>query len=421
MQFNTAIFYDLENLIGGYGLANIETLSNLSLKQITEQIKHSEIGKISIQRAYADWSVPRLSQLKSDMVELGITPIQMFGFGKGITRNTADIHLAIDAMEVALTKTDINVFVIVSGDGGFSSLASKLHEYGKTVIGVGYKRNTNKVLEALVDEYIWLNESKMLEEPLNIISDGNQNYLIAFAKKYKPTRDVTLNTAKSVSQEIIDFVMSDSDLYNKLNSVGINISVFLEMLKYRLVGFQTKDIGYGRSVDFIKAMVKQSELKIVLKGTSDYRLSMKNNTPIGYSNLIVEDEMPDEHTVENYRQILSNSAPLFRQFDKETIAIVCDYLCKHKSKFQNVIVDDITKKLDSKLDHDMLEIVKTITTLISGACFTFEENSLLIQQKLSYVPENTQHAFELLENAMQSKVYGKLKEVNVNIFKAILK
>lgn len=421
MQFNTAIFYDLENLIGGYGLANIEILSNLSLKQISEQIKHSEIGKISIQRAYADWSVARLSQLKADVVELGITPIQMFGFGRGITRNTADIHLAIDAMEVAFTKPDVNVFVIVSGDGGFSSLASKLHEYGKTVIGVGYKRNTNKVLEALVDEYIWLNEPKMLDEHLNLNHDVNQSYIIAFAKKYKPTRDVTLNTAKSVSQEIIDFMVSETDLYSKLNSVGINISVFLEMLKYRLVGFQTKDIGYGRSVDFIKAVVKQSELKIVLKGTSDYRLTMKNNNPIGYNNLIDEGEMSDEHTVENYRQILSNNAPLFRQFDKETIFAVCSYLCKHRSKFQNVIVDDVTQKLGSKLDHDMLEIVKTITTLMSGACFAFEENSIHIQQKLSYVPENTQQAFELLEKEMQSKVYDKLKEVNANIFKAVLK
>ena len=421
MQFNTAIFYDLENLIGGYGLANIEVLSNLSLKQIAEQIKHSEIGKISLQRAYADWSVSRLNQLKSDVVELGITPIQMFGFGRGITRNTADIHLAIDAMEVAFIKPDVNVFVIVSGDGGFSSLASKLHEYGKTVIGVGYKRNANKVLEAIVDEYIWLNEPKIQDEPLNLNHDVNQNYIIAFAKKYKPTRDVTLNTAKSVSQEIIDFIISDTDLYNKLNSVGINISVFIEMLRYRLVGFQTKDIGYAKSIDFIKAMLRQSELKIVLKGTSDYRLTMKNNNPIGYSNLIDQEEMSDEHTVENYRQILSNNAPLFRQFDKETISAVCDYLCKHRSKFQNVIVDDVTNKLGSKLDHDMLEIVKTITTLISGSCFTFEENSMLIKQKLSYAPETTQQAFELLEKAMQHKVYDKLKDVNANIFKAILK
>ncbi|MHB9141950.1 MAG: NYN domain-containing protein, partial [Paludibacter sp.] len=67
MKFNTAIFYDIENLIGGYSLSNAELLSNLSLKHIAEQIKHDEIGNIAIQRAYADWSVPRLNQLKTDM------------------------------------------------------------------------------------------------------------------------------------------------------------------------------------------------------------------------------------------------------------------------------------------------------------------------------------------------------------------
>lgn len=149
MKFNTVILYDIENLIGGYGLSNVELLVNLSLKQITEQIRQKDIGKIAIQRAYADWSVPRLNQLKADMVELGIEPKQMFGFGRNVIKNASDIQLAIDAMEVAFTKPDIEIFVVVSGDGGFSTLANKLHEYGKTVIGCAYKRNTNKIFEAI--------------------------------------------------------------------------------------------------------------------------------------------------------------------------------------------------------------------------------------------------------------------------------
>jgi hypothetical protein len=96
MKFNTAVFYDIENLIGGYSLTNVELLNHLSLKLIAEQIKQSGIGEIAIHRAYADWSLPRLSQLKQDIVELGITPVHIFGFGRGITRNASDIHLAID-------------------------------------------------------------------------------------------------------------------------------------------------------------------------------------------------------------------------------------------------------------------------------------------------------------------------------------
>ena len=64
MKFNTAVFYDIENLIGGYSLTNVELLNHLSLKLIAEQIKQSGIGEIAIHRAYADWSLPRLSQLR---------------------------------------------------------------------------------------------------------------------------------------------------------------------------------------------------------------------------------------------------------------------------------------------------------------------------------------------------------------------
>lgn len=81
MKFNTAILYDVENLIGGYGRADM--LTNLSLKDIHNEILKKDIGKISIQRAYANWSDPRLNILRGDIIELGIEPVQMFGFGRG--------------------------------------------------------------------------------------------------------------------------------------------------------------------------------------------------------------------------------------------------------------------------------------------------------------------------------------------------
>jgi len=68
--------------------------------------------------------------------ELGIDPIQIYGFGffKGIEKNAADIQLTIDAVELALTRPTIKVFVIIFGDGGFTALVKKMHEYGKTVM-----------------------------------------------------------------------------------------------------------------------------------------------------------------------------------------------------------------------------------------------------------------------------------------------
>jgi hypothetical protein len=74
MKFNTAILYDIENLMGGYG--NTDLLSTFSLKDIHNEIAKKETGNIAIQRAYANWSDPRLNIMRGDIIELGIEPAQ---------------------------------------------------------------------------------------------------------------------------------------------------------------------------------------------------------------------------------------------------------------------------------------------------------------------------------------------------------
>ena len=423
MKFNTAVFYDIENLIGGYGLSHMELLVNLSLKQITEQIKQKNIDKIAIQRAYADWSVPRLNQIKEEMVELGIEPKQMFGFGRGIIRNASDIQLTIDVMEVLFTKPDIEIFVIVSGDGGFSPLANKLHEYGKVVIGCAYKRSTNRMFEAIADEFIWLNEPNALVEhdiPESFAHFG-ENYLISFAKQFKPIQDESLESAQKVSQEIFAFMKTNHDIRNKLITSGLNISVFIELLRYRLIGFQYKAHGYPRSIDFIQSVIKKSELKIVLKGSSDYRLTLKNNRIAEFDDVEPIDNAHPEHSLGNYKLILSTQSPSFRQFDKQILSSVSGYLCENKDGYQNILLDDVTQNLNNIFDFDSLEIVKTITSLISGGCFTLNsECKSLSKQKLSFVPHNTEQTFTLLEKAMEIKLCNKLTRIDSMIFNGVL-
>ncbi len=82
-------------------------------------------------------------------------------------------------------------------------------------------------------------------------------------------------------------------------------------------------------------------------------------------------------------------------------------------------MNEVTLKLCKKLDIDVLEIVKTVTTLISGNCFTFEENNKIVQN-MSFKTSVTQQALELLENAMKLKVYDTLKEVDNDILKAVI-
>jgi len=129
--FNTAILYDIENLTKGYSFSK-DFIKELSLKQIYRQILEVDIvNKICLQRAYANWSDHRLSLLRGEINELGIDPIQIFGFARYHKKNAADIQLVVDTMDITIRFPHIEVYVIVSGDGGFASLAKKLHEYGK--------------------------------------------------------------------------------------------------------------------------------------------------------------------------------------------------------------------------------------------------------------------------------------------------
>ncbi len=148
-QFNTAIFYDIENLTMGRSNPNL----NFSLKQIQTNLeKTTLVNKIAIQCAYADWSDSRLRLLKNEIQELGIEAIQIFDYSH--KRNAADMQLAIDVMELAQNRPTLQVFVIVSGDGAFAALAKKLHEYGKTVIGCAYEGQINRILKSVCDHFI---------------------------------------------------------------------------------------------------------------------------------------------------------------------------------------------------------------------------------------------------------------------------
>ncbi|MDZ8078244.1 MAG: NYN domain-containing protein [Nostoc sp. DcaGUA01] len=162
-NFNTVILYDIENLTMGNKKPNF----GFSLTEITQQIQKIElVDKIAMQCAYADWSNRNLKTIKKDVQTLGIEPIQIFGFS--FQRNAADIQLTIDAVELIHCRPSLQVFVIVSGDGAFASLAKKLHEYGKTVIGCAYKNQTNRVLAAVCDYFISIPEPEVESVNQNI-------------------------------------------------------------------------------------------------------------------------------------------------------------------------------------------------------------------------------------------------------------
>ena len=421
MNFNTAILYDIENLIGGY--ARTDLLSALSLKDIYNAIAEKQTGGKAIQRAYANWSDPRLNILRGDIIELGIEPVQMFGFGRGAQKDVSDIQLAIDAVEIAFTKPAIEVFVIVSGDGGFSSLAKKLHEYGKMVVGCGYKRATNKVFAAVCDEFFWIEEPTKDENELPYARSKHENMdpvLAAFSKKYQPFETTNRDQIFNSAREILTFFEKNKDTETMLKHGGLNISIFSEALDYRLGGFNYLQCGFLKLVDFIRYVTNGTRCKLVLKPPSDYRLVLKNSTVNGFEDVEPLKDIEELHTFENYKKILAKGGPVFRIPDKDVVYSISDYLCRNKTEFQGVYIGDIIDKLGGEFNYDQNDIKGCVFSLVSADSFLKEpEDKQLSEQKLSFIYQSVEPVIENLRSKMRSKLQTLLGSVKDEEFSKI--
>ena len=149
-----AVFIDFENLALGLaprgGGRRTKNPDVLDMKRVLERLV--EKGKVVSKRAYADWA--RFSEYTTALHELGIELTEIPE--RGITgKNSADIRLVVDAMELSYAKEHIDTFVIVSGDSDFTPLVLRLKENGKTVVGVGMKDSTSDLLAQNCDEFIY--------------------------------------------------------------------------------------------------------------------------------------------------------------------------------------------------------------------------------------------------------------------------
>ncbi len=419
-QFNTAVFYDIENLIGGYQHADM--LTALSLKEIYDELQTKLTGKIAIQRAYANWSDPRLSILRGDIVELGIEPIQMFGFGRGSQKNASDIQLAIDATEVAITKKEIEVFVIVSGDGGFSSLAKKLHEYGKAVIGCAYRKTTNKVFQAVCDEFVWIGIPSHINGENGCNSQISYDpIVIDFMKEHKPIAQADKNKVFQASKAIISFLSRNQRAHHLLSNNGLNISILSQLLNYRLKDFSYFQLGFVRFIDFIRFITYNTSVKLVLKPPSEYRLVYTFTNLQGYEPVPYIKTLGELHSVENYKVILERGVPVFRQFSQEILYSLAEHMAAHKVEFQNLSVGDIVERLSHALDFSQNEIKLGVMAFISAECFLREpQQAPLSEQKLFFIPKTAEEAMDRLLRAMENKLRNILEEIDAHIWAQVL-
>src|SRR5246127_2628177 len=142
-----AVFLDLENIALGARDANYPAFD---IKKVLERLLLK--GQIVVKKAYCDFD--RYKEFKRGLHEAAFELIEIPHLRQS-GKNSADIRMVVDALDLCYTKAHIDTFVIISGDSDFSPLVSKLRENAKTVIGVGVKNSTSELLIGNCDEFIF--------------------------------------------------------------------------------------------------------------------------------------------------------------------------------------------------------------------------------------------------------------------------
>ncbi len=147
---NMALFCDFENVALGVREAKY---ADFDIRKVLERLLLK--GDIVVKKAYCDWE--RYREFKKPMHEaafelIEIPHVRMSG------KNSADIRMVVDALDLCYTKSHVDTFVIISGDSDFSPLVSKLRENNKVVIGVGVKQSSSDLLISNCDEFIFYDD-----------------------------------------------------------------------------------------------------------------------------------------------------------------------------------------------------------------------------------------------------------------------
>jgi uncharacterized protein (TIGR00288 family) len=191
---NLAVFIDLENLAMGFqGQRKIK----FDIQKVLERLV--EKGKLIVKKAYADWS--RFPAYTAPFHESAIELIEIPKRSQ-TGKNSADIRLVVDAMDLAWSKLHVDTFVIVSGDSDFSPLVSKLKENGKHVIGLGMKGSTSELLRDNCDEFIYYEDLERQEQnEQQLAIDLNSFLPAALPEKQREVFSLLLEACTALRRE----------------------------------------------------------------------------------------------------------------------------------------------------------------------------------------------------------------------------
>ncbi|WP_322054059.1 NYN domain-containing protein [Paraburkholderia bannensis] len=245
-----AVFCDFENVALGVRDAKID---RFDIKPVLERLLLK--GSIVVKKAYCDWE--RYKGFKASMHEASFELIEIPHVRQS-GKNSADIRLVVDALDLCYTKSHVDTFVIVSGDSDFSPLVSKLRENAKKVIGVGVRHSTSDLLVANCDEFIFYDDlvrelSRELsreQQPRGKGRDGGANAKRQGGDERQQRGDDKNENAEDRSEErklkAITLVVETLDAlgYERGDSGKIWASVLKSAIKRRRPDFNESRYGF---------------------------------------------------------------------------------------------------------------------------------------------------------------------------------
>jgi uncharacterized protein (TIGR00288 family) len=250
---NLAVFCDFENVALGVREARYD---RFDISKVLERLLVK--GSIVVKKAYCDWE--RYKEFKAPMHQASFELIEIPHVRQS-GKNSADIRMVVDALDLCYTKSHVDTFVIVSGDSDFSPLVSKLRENAKTVIGIGVKKSTSDLLIANCDEFIYYDDL-VREQPKRQAGKKAEGREAAPAKGKERDREPAAAGGKK--QEAVDLVLETID--DLVDERGPEETLWGSMVKQaikrRKPGFSESYYGYRSFNQLLEELEERGLLEL---------------------------------------------------------------------------------------------------------------------------------------------------------------
>lgn len=250
---NMALFCDFENIALGVRDAKY---AQFDIKKVLERLLLK--GSIVVKKAYCDWD--RYKEFKATMHEAAFELIEIPHVRQS-GKNSADIRMVVDALDLCYTKSHVDTFVIISGDSDFSPLVSKLRENNKYVIGIGVKDSTSDLLSANCDEFIFYDDLVREQEAQKKRAEKKSP---AKAPASGTTKKSILKAEDEKRQEALDFIVETIEaLIAERGEEKVWYSMVKPTMQRRKPGFAESAYGYRSFKELVEDAQKHNLLMMV--------------------------------------------------------------------------------------------------------------------------------------------------------------